>query len=326
MRTEMPGEMQFTRSVTSLLVSSPACAAASFDALTVARFVTSGHAASVASTVWTEVLEPPARSPRSQVTACPLVEHPLETFTMVRPSGIVSCTTTSFAVAPPTLSTVTVYVKRSPGVTPPVGASELLRIETSGFGQTTSTFTVLLALFPVWAFASFEALTVAWFDTSGHDASVVLTVTDADALAPLARSPRSHVTVWPFVEHPFDTEVIVRLGSNESLIWTSLAVESPTFDAVRVYVTESPELTLVELALFVTLTSGVLGQLTSTVTVLLSSLPLWEAGSFEALTVAWFDTEGQEESVVLAVICTESLAPLARSPRSQVTVRPFVEQ
>ena len=69
-------------------------------------------------------------------------------------------------------------------------------------------------------------------------------------------SPTLHVTVWPFVVQLFEVPVIVNPAGTVSLIWTLVAVAFPTLEASIVNVTVSPEVTFVELALFVTFTSG----------------------------------------------------------------------
>ena len=71
---------------------------------------------------------------------------------------------------------------------------------------------------------------------------------------------------------------------------------------------ESPELTEVLLELFVTFTSGC-GQLTFRVTVLLVLLPVFPAGSFDALTVALLSTDGHAASVTFTVMVTDVLPP-----------------
>ena len=67
----------------------------SLPAVTVAVFVTSGHAASVAVTLTVIVsLCPAATVPRSQVSAWPLIVQPAAE-SIVRPVGTVSVTMTS---------------------------------------------------------------------------------------------------------------------------------------------------------------------------------------------------------------------------------------
>src|SRR5437867_13065548 len=104
----------FTVLLTLLLV----LPAGSLLALTEAKLLTSGQAASVAlASMVIDLLAPAATSPTLQVTFCPLVLQLAEVPVIVRPFGMVSVMVTLFAVLPPTLDASIVNVSESPEFT-----------------------------------------------------------------------------------------------------------------------------------------------------------------------------------------------------------------